>query len=407
MKKDKYISNFSLKLYNLCQRFPLLRYLKVLLYFVDYLLLIFIKKPKYNKKKKKKEVFVIYNYAFGDGVIWLCSARQLRKLYPKDKYNITLICQKGIHSLYENEDIFDKVIPFNLTKATFNLKTRFKLFKLLREKYYDIVLDPIGVAECTTNVFMCRALVSKEKITILDKTLDKYLCPKWIYEKIYTNIIEINKSNLSLLEYYAEFIRGLGLKNFEVKFNKIKIKNFKIKLPNKYFIVFPSASTLLKRWPVEKYAEIIRRVYKKTKLPILFCGTNSDINSINELKSLVKDIPQYDIVNKTTLLEFIEVVKRAKFVITNDTSTYHIAVTNEVPVTIITGGYTYNRYVKYEFKNMDKYLKPYIVTSNLKCFNCDNNCILLKSNSKLWPCLEMITVEDAWKVINKMIEDND
>lgn len=408
MKKQQnsYSSTFSLKLYNLCQRIPFLRYLKVLLYFTDALLLLFIRKPKYNKRKKK-EVLVIYNYAFGDGIIWLCSARQLRKIYPKDKYNITLICQKGIHSLYENEKIFDNVIPFNLTGATFNPKVRFNLFKLLREKYYDIILDPIGVAECTTNVFMSRALVAKEKITILDKTLDKYLCPKWVYNRVYNKIIEVNDKNLSLIEFYAEFIRGLGDKNFEVKLEKIKINNFNIKLPKKYFIVFPSASTMLKRWPIERYAELIKRIYEKTKLPILFCGTGSDLNSINELKELIKNynILQYDFVNKTSLLEFIEVVKRAEFVITNDTSTYHIAVVNQVPVTIITGGYTYNRYVEYNFKNMNKYLKPYIVTNNSKCFNCDNNCKFLKSSDTTWPCLNDITINDAWKTVSKMIDD--
>ncbi len=406
MKKEKYISNFSLKLYNLCQRLPFLRYLKVLLYFTDSLLLLFIKKPKYKINNKKKEILIIYNYAFGDGMIWLCSARGLRDIYPKSKYNITLICQKGIHQLYENEKIFDKVIPYDLTKSTFNIKTRFNLYKLLRKKYYDILLDPIGVHECTTNVFMSRVISAKDKITILDKTLNEYLCPKLIYNKIYTKIIEVRKPNLSLIEFYAEFIRELGNKDFKVKFTKTKIDNFKIELPDNYYIVFPSASTLMKRWPIERYAEIIKMIYKKTKLPILFCGTNNDIESINELKKLISDIPQYDYTNKTSLLEFIEVIKRAKFVITNDTSTYHIAVINEVPVTIITGGYTYNRYVKYEFENMDKHLKPYIVISdNKKCFNCDNNCKRLKSGDDIWPCLNDISIENAWKVIEKMIND--
>ena len=232
MKKEKYISNFSLKLYTMCQKFPFLRYLKVLLYFTDSLLLLFIKKPKYKNNNKKKEILIIYNYAFGDGMIWLCSARGLRNIYPKNKYNITLICQKGIHQLYENEGIFDKVIPYDLTKSTFNIKTRFNLYKLLRKKYYDILLDPIGVHECTTNVLMSRAVTSKEKITILDKTLDRYLCPKWIYNKIYTMIIEVKIPNLSLIEFYAEFIRGLGNKNFKVKFTKTKISDFKIKLPD-------------------------------------------------------------------------------------------------------------------------------------------------------------------------------
>lgn len=38
MKKNsaKYMSEFSLKLYNICQRIPAFRYFKVILYYVDF-----------------------------------------------------------------------------------------------------------------------------------------------------------------------------------------------------------------------------------------------------------------------------------------------------------------------------------------------------------------------------------
>ena len=403
-QKEKYLSNFSLKLYNICQRFPFVRNLKVILYYTDIFLLIFIKKPKY-KKNKKKEILIIYNYAFGDGIIWLCTAKHIRELYPRDNYNITLICQKGLNSIYENENIFDKVIGYDLTRSTYNIKTRFNLYKLLRSNYYDILLDPIGVAECTTNVFMSRAVVAEKKYTLLDTTLKDKMCPQKIYNKIYTEVFLINKKNISLIEYYASFLNKLGLNDFKVKLEGTSVKKFKINLPNEYYIVFPSASTKLKRWPIERYAEIIKMVHKKTSLPILFCGTSNDKESIEELKKLIKGIPSFDIVNKTSLLEFIEVIKRSKFVITNDTSTYHIAVTNQVPVTIITGGYTYDRYVTYDFEDKEKYRKPYIVVHKMQCFNCDNKCPKLKSNDKIWPCLDAITVDDTWKVVEKMINE--
>ncbi|MBQ8891795.1 MAG: glycosyltransferase family 9 protein [Bacilli bacterium] len=402
-KKENYMSNFSLKLYNICQKYPIFRSFKVILYFVDAVLLLFIRKPK-KVEQKKKEIFVMYNYAFGDGVIFLCSFRHIRELYPNSDYNITFICQKGLQSIYEDANIFDEVIPFNLTGATFNLKERFKLFKILRSKRYDIVLDPIGANECTTNVFMSRALCSYEKITILDKTISKQLCPKWLYKKIYTKIIEVNTPNLSLIEFYSEFLRGLGLNEFKVKLEPFKSRKIDIKLPEKYYIVFPSASTLLKRWPVERYAAIVKKIYEKTKMPILFCGTKSDLASIEELKELIADIPYYDIVGQTNLLDFIEVIKRAQFVITNDTSTYHIAVVNEVPVAIITGGYTYDRYVSYEFEGNNNFRKPYIIVNKMPCFNCDNRCVKLSTGNGLWPCLNDITVDYAWSIIEKMID---
>ena len=402
-KKDNYISNFSLKLYNICQKYPIFRKYKILLYFIDAILLLFIRKPLKTKNSKKK-VLIIYNYAFGDGIIFLCSFKHIRKIYPKKEYTISLICQKGLQSIYENTSIFDEVIPYDLTKSTFSLHERFNLFKLLRKKYYDVVLDPIGANECTTNVFMCRAISAAQKITIIDTTIDKKLCPPWMYKKIYSEIIEVKEKNLSLISYYAEFIKGLGLKDFKVKLEHTPSRKITINLPKEYYIVFPSASTLLKRWPIDRYAQIIRRMYQKTKLPVLFCGTSNDLNSINELKSKISDIPQYNIVGKTNLLDFIEIVKRAKYVITNDTSTYHIAVTNEVPVAIITGGYTYNRYVLYDFPDADKYKKPYIIVNQMPCFNCDNRCDKLKDGNGLWPCLDKITVDYAWKIISKMID---
>ena len=402
MKKGSYISNFSLKLYNLCQRHPVFRKLKVVMYFIDSFLLIFIPKPK-RVKNKKKQVFIMYNYAFGDGIIMLCTYRYIRKIYPKDKYEITLICQKGLQSIYENEGVFDKVLAYDLTKSTFDLVTRFKLYKLLRKKYYDIVIDSIGCAECTTNVFMSRVLKADEKITLLDKKYGEITCPKWLYNKVYTKIFEVDKK-LPLIEYYAEMFRNLGEENFEVKLEKTKTKNLKIKTPKDYFIVFPSASTKMKIWPLERYAEIIKKTYEKTNIPLLFCGTEKDSEYILKLKEMI-DVPSYEIIGKTSLLGFIEVIKKAKFVITNDTSTYHIAVTNEIPVTIITGGYTYDRYVKYDFKNKDKYRKPYFAVHKMKCFDCDNKCSKLKSTDKIWPCLDKVTVEYAWKIIQKMIDE--
>lgn len=402
---NSYSSNFSLKLYKLCQRLPFLRKLKVFLYFFDSFLLIFIKKPKYKKEEKKK-IFIMYNYAFGDGIIWLNVAKDLRKIYKSSEYEITLICQKGLNSIYEISNIFDKVVPFNLTEATFNIFRRFELYKKLREEYYDIVIDPIGVYECTTNVFMSRALVAKNKISILDDTLGNKMCPNWIISKIYDEIVHIKSPGLSLIEYYAEMIRYLSNDRlYKVTLSKISGIKSQIKIPEEYYIVFPSASTDLKKWPIERYAQIVRKIYMKTGLTLLICGTNADKNDCEKLCDLIHDIPYVNIISNTSLLEFIYVINHAKFVITNDTSTYHIAVTNQVPVAIITGGYTYDRYVKYDFDGADKYRKPYIIVNEMNCFNCDNKCSKISASDKIWPCLEAISIEYAWKIIEKMIDE--
>lgn len=406
LKTDKYISDFSLRLYIIFQKHPFLRKLKIIMYFVDSFLLIFIKKPKVESKVKK-QVLIIYNFAFGDGVIWLCSMQKIRELYPENKYEISLVCQKGLNSLYESTKLFDKVFPCNLTEATFNLFERYKLFKFLREKYYDIVLDPIGVSECTTNIFVSRALEAREKITVQDTTLKTKYCPKWLTQKIYSKIINIDEPNLSLIEFYSSFIRGLGLTDFKVSFIKPDGIKPKIRIPSKYFIVFPSASTFLKCWPIDRYAEIAKKIYRKTGLTLLLCGTEKDRKIIEDFICLLgKEVPYENIVGKTTLLEFIDVVEQACLVITNDTSTYHIATISQVPVAIITGGYTYNRYVLYKFEREEEFRKPCQVLHKMSCFDCDNKCPFMNRKSKLWPCLEKVSTEYAWQKIEELINDS-
>ena len=126
----------------------------------------------------------------------------------------------------------------------------------------------------------------------------------------------------------------------------------------------------------------------------------------DKLISLVKDEVKYiDLTDKTSILEYIDLIKKAKFVITNDTGIYHVSVVSEVPVCITAGAYTYDRYLTYNFKGKEKYKRPYVACKKMDCANCDNRCVKSNELNKTWPCLDEVTVEDAWKQVEKMLED--
>lgn len=405
-KSGKYISNIFRKMIALFQKNLFLRNAKGIIYYVDSILLLFIKKESY-KKQKKKQILLIYNLAFGDGVIWRCSAMNLRKVYPKDKYEITLICQKGINKLYEKDDTYDKIIPIDFNKATINIKERISNFKILRSNYYDIVLDPVGISEWTTNVLYTHAALANEKIGLIDNTIE-FHCSRKKINKIYNKIIEINKPNISLIDYYNTFISNLSTNKLNIKprLEKLKTTKTKLEMPKDYFIVFPCASIDLKKWPIERYAKLAEKIYNKTKYKLVLVGTEVDKPSIEEFKEKIS-IPYLDLVCKTTLNDYIDIISNAKMIITNDTSAYHIAVVEETPVALIVGMYTYDRYALYQFEGCEKYKRPYIVASvDRKCKNCNNRCKYLKKTDKIWPCLEEIDVDYAWQIVEKLIIDN-
>ena len=397
MKKNNSASLF-IKIYSLFQKSTFLKKMKSIMYYFDRIILLFVKKKKYNVSKRKK-VLVIFNLAFGDGIVFINSIMELRRIYPKNKFELTLAIQKGLEKIYDSTKIFDRIMSLDFNKSTVNIKERIKTIKVLNDAYYDIVLDPVGANECLTNVLMVRNISGSKKIGCV---FDEYKksCPKHILKKTYNKIKSIKEK--TLIEQYYSFFYD----NYVIDYCKLPKEKCKIELPEHYFIVFPSASMELKKWPIDRYAQIVKKIYNKTKFNLVLCGTQSDKDDCNRLIELLDNkVPFTNIIEQTSLLEFIDIIDRAQFVITNDTSTYHISVINQTPVTIISGAYTYDRYVSYDFKGKDKYLKPYIVVPKIKCMNCYNRCPKIKTGDKIWPCLNDISVNDAWKVIEKMIDE--
>lgn len=399
-----YISKSFRKFVGLFQKNLLLRKFKAIMYYVDNILLLFIRKPKYQKGDRKK-ILLIYNLAFGDGVIFRCSIKNIRKIYPKKDYEITLLCQKGIDLLYKKDNLYDEIIPIDYNKSTISVKERFHNFKILRMKSYDIVLDPVGIFEWTTNIFYTKAAIGKQKIGLRDIHIKQY-CNECKIKKIYDQIVEIEKPNLSLIEYYNCFIKGLSTKNLHIQSElvKLNIDKPKIKFPKNYFIIFPSASVKLKRWPIERYAKLAERIQQKTGFELVLVGTTADQEAIDELKKKLT-IPFVDLVNKTNLNDYICAINNAKLLVTNDTSAYHIGVVQEVPTAIITGAYTLERYVLYDFEGKEKYRRPCTIVMNKECKNCNNRCPYL-GDQTVWPCLEQITIQYAWKKLETYIDEN-
>src|SRR5699024_1808477 len=198
------------------------------------------------------------------------------------------------------------------------------LIKKIRKTYYTTVIDIMGVTGCTPSMYLMAIAAAKEKISIINKAYS--ICPKFFYKRIYTKLIEINNKKITNIEYYHYLANELfNIKEDTIKFHKIKEIDLNIDLPKEYYIVYPSASLDKKKWEYEKYAELIEKIYVKTKLPVVFCGTNSDIKDVEEVTKNIKTAKYINILGKTSVLEFIEVIRRAKFVITNDTGAYHIA----------------------------------------------------------------------------------
>lgn len=396
------ISSIFLKVNEFIWKNSFVQRFRNIFYVVDFFVLLFCRKGKEKENTTgKKEVLIVYNMALGDGIIFSGVSDYIRKIWPSEEYEITITCQSAFASLYKINDIYDHVIPIDFAGSVLNLKKRREMYKKIRECSYDIIVDPVGCDDCTTNVFVTRAAIGEKKIGVMDITRNIHEMPRWMRKKIYSQVIELNNPHMHLLEQYAAFWEKLSGENCELKLAKLPNVELKMDLPKDFFIVFPVASVDVKKWKTTNYAIIAKRIYDRTKLPLVVCGTEHDRPSINEFLEELTDIPVIDAVGKTNIIEYTELIGRARLILTNDTSAYHIAVARQVPTVMLCGGYVYDKYAHYPCEKLGCQ-EPILATEPMECYNCGNHCKY--SGFEVYPCIERITVENVWNCTQQLVE---
>jgi len=163
---------------------------------------------------------------------------------------------------------------------------------------------------------------------------------------------------------------------------------------NQPFVIFNLIATNPARsWWEPYYPELIKAVEEMGFTPIITGTKDSEYYQGKKIVNLV---------GKTkTIAEFIEVIKLGKYVISTDTSAYHIAALARIPfLAIFTGGMTpesrVNLYEKYEA------LAP---PETLECYPCwDEGCKDLSVRWKKDPCRLIIKPEEVIEKFRKLVE---
>lgn len=383
------------KILHLLTKNPKMNNIQVLFWIFDSVVLKFIKKPK---KSDAKKVLLVFTHALGDIVMFMGSIKYLKEIF--DGYEISILCNEQYAELVEDQ--FDNVIAVDFQRTSLDPLFRIKYFKTLREYYYEYSIDPMETPTYSPNLFASHAVVANNKIGIESDKKDVGKLIKIYRNSIYTRLIHVSSLE-HRVKNFSDFFSAIADKRFEPHITKLPTYQDS-KLPEKYFIVYPSASIPLKRWPVEQYAEIANRVYENYELPLVCCGTVLDRETVDEfIKLLIPGIKIIDLVEKTSVKEFINVIGNANIVITNDTSVYHIALATRRKTCIVTGEYTYDSFADYYAVDLHDELRLEIVSGNMDCRNCFGGCS--KKINRAYPCLECVETDNVWNLVKQLMND--
>jgi ADP-heptose:LPS heptosyltransferase len=210
----------------------------------------------------------------------------------------------------------------------------------------------------------------------------------------------------------AEFVRGLGDIDFLARVpdlhtvNALRVdKNFITATADNrpYYTLFPGASWSGRRWPLASFAQVADRIYSQTGWHGVICGGPEDIELAENLCRQCS-APLLNWAGRTDLAQLAAVLSAAQLLVTNETSAAHIAATCGIPTVCILGGGHYGRFLPYQVEQMDSRPLPNAIIHPMPCFGCNWQCIYRYSDDLPVPCIDQVTVSQAWREISEILE---
>ncbi|MCS7231964.1 MAG: glycosyltransferase family 9 protein [Elusimicrobiota bacterium] len=342
-------------------------------------------------KKKKiditniKKILVVRLDHLGDIVTSIPVYGQLKKNFPH--WQVSVLTSSEGREIFLNNPFIDKVITFscpwfNRNYKKWHLKDFFYLRKILLNENFDCALELRGDIR---NIFLLK-LCGIKNIIGYGITGGGFLLT---VELLWKKSLHAVDKNLAVLEglrlkYSSELPKiywDEDEKELKDAYRLLEISNDK----NLIVTYHLDSGVETRRWPLEKFLDLIEKVSNSFKVKTVIIGKR-EIAGLQKLDAL-------SLIGKTTLRQLIHVIRLSSLLVTNESGPAHIAAAVGTPVVIIWGGSTDPRIWAPKGKNVE------IIHKDVDCQFCE------KEKCSSMKCLKMISVEDVFLVIKKLLSN--
>jgi ADP-heptose:LPS heptosyltransferase len=356
----------------------------------------------------KKKLLIIKAGAIGDMVILSGILPSIRKLYPENEWEITLLAASSVQQLANSlkKDIlgenlaFDSFIPINERKFSFDLWYRVLMQLEVSSVKYEIVLCPTfpRLKDESQLLFISNA---NQKIGFgLD---NNFLNVKRNNDRLDTNLFQSLTGWPKETERNAHFVKMLGFPDAidgvprwqmpDAAISKAQSLVQELGIETPIAVICPGAAYDFRVWPPIKMAEVVDYLWSQYGITTILCGSPVEEVISNNIRYHLQVANPVCLCGKTSLMEMSALIAIAKLAITMDSAPGHISIAVSTPLICIIGGGHYQRFFPYGEPE-----KFRAVTEELKCFYCDWVCKFKKPI-----CVEDISVENVLCEVDSLI----
>ena len=368
-----------------------------------------------RRQKSTGAILVLRAEAIGDMVVTTPFLRELRRNYPER--HITLVCSPQVYNLVELCPYVDEILTyrkqFSRHKYITNLKQAFFFArKYLQQRNYEMAIvpayaSPDAYAEAWLGFFAgvrkrigYAENVDEHKHEYYRGSIDVYFT-----DILYSDgVVHEAEASLNILRYLHCPVQDESLevwtdaqdaKAVDELFHMRGIHDEKIKIALNL-----STSNHTKDWPVENYAAVCRQLQEKYPVEILLIGAGKDAEAYRDM-FYGAGLKAADFVDKTTLRQTIEVLRRSDLYLGGDTGPMHLAAACDLSGAAI---YKTAKNVSREVHDPAKTFAPWhsamtILQPENALPGCENGCTLGYAH-----CIKQITVKQVLAAMEEQMK---
>lgn len=310
-----------------------------------------------DQRAGPRRILLLSLAGIGDALCALALAEELQRNFPDAQLD-ALVTWTGAADLYRNHPAFRRVHQFNMLRASVWKSLRFCL--QLRRERYDVSVNTFPQSRRAYRL-VARLIGARRRLS------HRYVNCGWLDDRCITDfcparpdqhLIENNLNLLARLDARPQLTgHDYGLRLSEG--NQRTADEFVAAhgLAGRPLLGVHVGSGRTKnlarrRWPLEHYRELIRRLGEQhPQVRVLLFGGPDEAEEHRALQATLK-LPTLRVVETERITDAAALVGRCQFFVSVDTALMHLAAATRVPHQIVIASPTFNRMV-------EPYRRPY------------------------------------------------
>lgn len=305
----------------------------------------------YHSRKKAKvnngKILIIVSGHLGNLLMDVHALYDLKNYYLAKDKEVYILTSSNMWKLMNRcFDFSDTVFatdefPYD-KKKILHLKKYRRMLRSLPDSAYEVIVA--NLTSGYTADFLMASLKANEKWGVFPES-DRN---DWrtYFRRAYTNKITVDK-DLHETRQLKLMLKQIGVNDHKVCITPIPPKG-EIPYMEKYITVSLDSMSTERRWPIERFIEFAQFVLDNTSYDVCLTGVSVSKKDEEKLAELKKNARVKDYIGKTSMDEWIEILRGSSFNLSVDSGSVHFAASVGTPGVCLTGVWDGTRCLPYD-----------------------------------------------------------